>query len=250
MAGHSHSANNAHRKGLVDAKRGKLFSKLCRAVYVAAKNGGGDPDSNLKLRYAIDKARSYSCPKENIERSITKATGELGAENFEEVVYEGYGPGGVAVMVKALTDNKNRTAPEIRHVFTKFGGNLAEVGSVGWMFERKGLVQVDAHRVEEDELLALALDAGAADLRRVDQAFEITTTPQELEGVRRTLEERGVPIRSAEVSYVPQSTIRLEGRDAQQVLRLVEGIEELEDVQHVYANFDIPDEVLEAIGAA
>jgi YebC/PmpR family DNA-binding regulatory protein len=153
-------------------------------------------------------------------------------------------------MIKVLTDNKNRTAPEIRHAFTKFGGNLGETGTVGWVFERKGVILVEASRVDEDELLGLALDAGASDLRRVDSIFEITTTPQDLEGVRRALEGRGVPIQSAEVTYVPQSTVRLEGKDAQAVLRLVEGLEELDDVQHVYANFDIPDEVLEAQGAA
>ena len=250
MSGHSKWATIKHKKGAADARRGKVFTKLIKEITVAARISGGDPDSNPRLRTAILAAKAENMPADNIKRAIQKGTGELPGATYEEAVYEGYGPGGVAMMVEIATDNKNRTAPEIRHVFTKFGGNLAEVGSVGWMFERKGLVQVDAHRVEEDELLALALDAGAADLRRVDQAFEITTTPQELEGVRRTLEERGVPIRSAEVSYVPQSTIRLEGRDAQQVLRLVEGIEELEDVQHVYANFDIPDEVLEAIGAA
>ena len=165
-------------------------------------------------------------------------------------MYEGYGPGGVAVMIKVLTDNKNRTAPEIRHTFTKFSGNLGEVGSVGWMFERKGIIHIEAARVDEDELLGLALDAGAADMRRADSLFEVTAAPQDLENVRRTLEGRGVPIQSAEVTYVPQSTIRLEGKDAQQVLRLVEGLEELDDVQTVYANFDIPDEVLEAQGAA
>jgi len=250
MSGHSKWAQIKRKKAKNDQQRGKLFSKLIREITTAARVGGGDPKGNMRLKAALEEAKAVNMPADTLKRAIQKGTGELPGDTYEEVMYEGYGPGGVAVMVKALTDNKNRTAPEIRHVFTKFGGNLAEVGSVGWMFERKGLVQVDAHRVEEDELLALALDAGAADLRRVDQAFEITTTPQELEGVRRTLEERGVPIRSAEVSYVPQSTIRLEGRDAQQVLRLVEGIEELEDVQHVYANFDIPDEVLEAIGAA
>jgi YebC/PmpR family DNA-binding regulatory protein len=204
----------------------------------------------MRLRGAMDEAKAVNLPADTLKRAIQKGTGELPGETYEEIMYEGYGPGGVAVLVKTLTDNKNRTAPEIRHAFTKFGGNMAEVGSVGWMFERKGLIQVDAQKVDEDELLALALDAGAADLRRVDQAFEVTTTPQELEAVRRVLEERGVPMQSAEVSYVPQNTIRLEGKEAQQVLRLVEGMEELDDVQHVYANFDIPDEVLETLGAA
>jgi YebC/PmpR family DNA-binding regulatory protein len=166
------------------------------------------------------------------------------------VTYEGYGPGGVALLIKTLTDNKKRTAPEIRHGFTQFGGNMAEVGSVAWMFDRKGLILVEASRVDEDELLTIALEGGATDMRRVDTLFEVSTEPAQLEAVRKTLEERGVPVQSAEVTYVPQSTIRLEGKEAQQVLRLVEGMEELEDVQKVYANFDIPDEVLETLGAA
>jgi YebC/PmpR family DNA-binding regulatory protein len=189
-------------------------------------------------------------PAETLKRAIQKGTGELPGETYEEIGYEGYGPGGVAVMIRVLTDNKNRTAPEIRHTFTKFGGNLGEVGSVGWMFDRTGVIVVDATKVDEEELLSLALDAGAADLRRVDRTFEITAAPGDLEAVRRALEARGVPLQSAEVTYVPQSTVRLEGKEAQQVLRLVEGLEELDDVQHVYANFDIPDEVLETLGAA
>jgi YebC/PmpR family DNA-binding regulatory protein len=205
---------------------------------------------NMRLKTAIEEAKAVNMPADTLKRAIQKGTGELPGETYEEIMYEGYGPGGVAVMIKVLTDNKNRTAPEIRHTFTKFSGNLGEVGSVGWMFERKGIIQVEAARVDEDELLGLALDAGAADMRRADSLFEVTAAPQDLENVRRTLEGRGVPIQSAEVTYVPQSTIRLEGKDAQQVLRLVEGLEELDDVQHVYANFDIPDEVLEAQGAA
>src|SRR6478735_3938627 len=173
MAGHSHSANIAHRKGLVDAKRGKLFSKLCRAIYVAARVGGGDPSANIRLRYAIDKARSFSCPKDNIERSIKKATGELGAENFEEVLYEGYGPGGVAVLCEVLTDNRNRTAGELRKVFEMSDGKLGATGCVAWMFERKGLFLVSADTINEDMLLEYALDVGAEDVKRVDDKFEI-----------------------------------------------------------------------------
>jgi YebC/PmpR family DNA-binding regulatory protein len=250
MSGHSKWSQIKRKKAKNDQQRGKLFSKLIREITTAARIGGGDPRGNMRLRAAMDEAKAVNMPADTLKRAVQKGTGELPGETYEEIVYEGYGPGGVAVMVKTLTDNKNRTAPEIRHAFTKFGGNMGEVGSVGWMFERKGLIQVDAQKVGEDELLALALDAGAADMRQVDQVFEITATPQELESVRRALEERGVPIQSAEVSYVPQSTIRLEGKEAQQVLRLVEGMEELDDVQHVYANFDIPDEVLETLGAA
>jgi YebC/PmpR family DNA-binding regulatory protein len=249
MSGHSKWSQIKRKKAKTDQNRGKIFSKLVREITTAARTGG-DPKMNMRLKTAIEEAKAVNMPADTLKRAIQKGTGELPGETYEEITYEGYGPAGVAVMVKVLTDNKNRTAPEIRHAFTKFGGNLGETGTVGWVFERKGVIQVEASRVDEDELLGLALDAGASDLRRMDQHFEVTATPQDLEGVRRVLEERGVPIQSAEVTYVPQSTVRLEGKDAQQVLRLVEGLEELDDVQHVYANFDIPDEVLEAQGAA
>jgi len=250
VSGHSKWAQIKRKKAKNDQQRGKLFSKLIREITTAARVGGGDPKGNMRLKAAFEEAKAVNLPADTLKRAIQKGTGELPGETYEEVTYEGYGPGGVAVMIRVLTDNKNRTAPEIRHAFTKFGGNLGEVGSVGWMFERKGVIQVDASRVDEDELFALALDAGAADMRRADGAYEIATGPSELEGVRRVLEERGVPIQSAEVAYVPQSTVRLGGKEAQQVLRMVEGLEDLEDVQQVYANFDIPDEVLEAQGAA
>ena len=249
MSGHSKWSQIKRKKAKTDQARGKVFSKLVREITTAAR-AGGDPKLNNRLKTAIEEAKAVNMPADTLKRAIQKGTGELPGETYEEITYEGYGPAGVAVMIKVLTDNKNRTAPEIRHAFTKFGGNLGETGTVGWVFERKGVIQVEAARVDEDELLALALDAGAADLRRVESVFEITTTPQDLEGVRRALEGQGVPIQSGEVTYVPQSTVRLEGKDAQQVLRLVEGLEELDDVQHVYANFDIPDEVLEAQGVA
>jgi YebC/PmpR family DNA-binding regulatory protein len=204
----------------------------------------------MRLKAAFEEAKTINMPADTLKRAIQKGTGELPGETYEEVTYECYGPAGVALLVKVLTDNKNRTAPEIRHGFSKFGGNLGEVGSVSWMFERKGLILVEAHKVDEDELLSLALEGGATDMRRADNVFEISTEPAQLEAVRRVLEERGVPLQSAEVTYIPQSTIRLEGKEAQQVLRLVEGLEELDDVQKVYANFDIPDEVLETLGAA
>ena len=204
----------------------------------------------MRLKAAIEEAKAINMPADTLKRAIQKGTGELPGETYEEVTYEGYGPGGVALLIKTLTDNKKRTAPEIRHGFTQFGGNMAEVGSVAWMFDRKGLILVEVSRVDEDELLTIALEGGATDMRRVDTLFEVSTEPAQLEAVRKTLEERGVPVQSAEVTYVPQSTIRLEGKEAQQVLRLVEGMEELEDVQKVYANFDIPDEVLETLGAA
>jgi YebC/PmpR family DNA-binding regulatory protein len=250
MSGHSKWAQIKRKKAKNDQQRGKLFSKLIREVTTAARSGGGDPKGNMRLKAAIDEAKAINMPADTLKRAIQKGTGELPGETYEEVLYEGYGPGGVALLVKVLTDNKNRTAPEIRHAFTKFGGNLGEVGSVAWMFERKGLIQVEVARVDEDELLGLALEAGAADLRRTDATFEVTTLPSDLDAVRRALDAKGVPIQSAEVTYVPQSTIRLEGREAQAILRLVDGLEELDDVQHVYGNFDIPDEVLETVGAA
>jgi YebC/PmpR family DNA-binding regulatory protein len=250
MSGHSKWAQIKRKKAKNDQQRGKLFSKLIREITTAARVGGGDPKGNMRLKAAIEEAKGVNMPADTLKRAIQKGTGELPGETYEEVTYEGYGPGGVALLIKTLTDNKKRTAPEIRHGFTQFGGNMADVGSVAWMFDRKGLILVEANRVDEDELLTIALEGGATDMRRVDTVFEVSTEPAQLEAVRRTLEERGVAVQSAEVTYVPQSTIRLEGKEAQQVLRLVEGMEELEDVQKVYANFDIPDEVLETLGAA
>jgi YebC/PmpR family DNA-binding regulatory protein len=189
-------------------------------------------------------------PADTLKRAIQKGTGELPGESYEEITYEGYAPGGVAVLVQVLTDNRNRTAPEVRHTFEKFGGNMGSAGAVAWMFERKGLIQVDAAKIEEDDLLAPALDAGAIDMRRVEKVFEITTAPAEMEAVREALQRRGVPVLEAQVSFVPQSTVRVEGKDAAAVLRLVEALEELDDVQAVHANYDIPDDVMEAISAA
>ena len=250
MSGHSRWSQIKRKKGKADQQRGKLFTKLIREITVAARTGGGDLKINMRLKAALEGAKAASMPADNIKRAVQKGTGELPGETYEEVTYEGYGPGGVALMVRVLTDNKNRTAPEIRHVFEKNGGNLGQVGCVAWMFERKGVIQVDAERIGEDELLGLALDAGASDMRRVEKVYEITTTPDEMESVRRALEERKVPVLEGEVSMVPLSTVRAEGKDAQAVLRLVEALEELDDVQAVYANYDIPDEIIDAITAA
>jgi YebC/PmpR family DNA-binding regulatory protein len=250
MSGHSRWSQIKRKKAKTDVQRGKLFSKILREITVAARSGGGDPKANMRLKAAIEAAKDANMPQENIRRAIQKGTGELPGESYEEITYEGYAPGGVAVMVRVLTDNRNRTAPEVRHVFEKHGGNMGSAGSVAWMFERKGLIQVDAARIGEDDLLALALDAGAADLRRVEKVFEVTTAPGEMDAVRAALERRGVPVLSAEVTFVPQSTVRVEGKDAPQVLRLIEALEELDDVQAVYANYDIPDEIIEAVSAA
>ena len=250
MSGHSRWSQIKRKKGKADQQRGKLFTKLIREITVAARTGGGDLKINMRLKAALEAAKAASMPADNIKRAIQKGTGELPGEAYEEVTYEGYGPGGVALMIRVLTDNKNRTAPEIRHVFERNGGNLGQVGCVAWMFERKGVIQVDAERIGEDELLGPVLDAGASDMRRVEKVYEITTTPDEMESVRRALEERKVPVLEAEVSMVPLSTVRAEGKDAHAVLRLVEALEEQDDVQAVYANYDIPDEIIDAITAA
>ncbi len=244
MAGHSHSANIAHRKGLVDAKRGKLFSKLCRAIYVAAKTGGPDPAANLRLRYAIDKARSVSCPKDNIERSIKKATGELGAENFEEVMYEGYGPGGVAVLCEALTDNRNRTAGELRRIFENAGGNLGATGCVSYLFNYKGLILVDPNQVDEDRLMEIALEAGADDVQLLGDYFEVTCDPKLTEPIRKALDDQKVPVESAETSYIASNSIDLDLENGKRMLKLKDLLDENEDVQNVYSNDNIPEEAL------
>jgi YebC/PmpR family DNA-binding regulatory protein len=244
MAGHSHSANIAHRKGLVDAKRGKLFTKLCRAIYVAARTGGGDPAANMRLRYAIDKARSFSVPKDNIERSIKRATGELGAENFEEVVYEGYGPGGVAVLCEALTDNRNRTAGELRRAFEAAGGNLGASGCVSYLFNFKGLFIVDPKHVEEDRLMEIALEAGADDVQLVEGLYEVTCDPKIFEAVRKALEDARIATESAETSYIPTTSVDLDVEAGKKMLKLRDLLEENDDVQNVYANDNIPEEAM------
>jgi YebC/PmpR family DNA-binding regulatory protein len=241
MAGHSHSANIAHRKGTVDAKRGKLFSKLCRAIQVAAKNGGGDPDMNLKLRYAIDKARSVSCPKDNIERSIKKGTGELGADNYEEVVYEGYGPGGVAVMCTVLTDNRNRTAGELRKAFEVCGGNLGATGCVSYLFNFKGLFLIDPKHVTEDRLMEVALEAGADDVQHVGDYWEVTSDPKIVEQVRKAFEAAKIATESAETSYIPTTEVELDVDNGKKMLKLRDILEENDDVQDVYANDNTPE---------
>src|SRR5215470_11279336 len=250
MSGHSRWSQIKRKKGKTDVQRGKLFSKILREITVAARNGGGDPKVNMRLKAAMESAKEANMPHENIKRAIQKGTGELPGESYDEITYEGYAPGGVAVMVRVLTDNRNRTAPEIRHTFEKHGGHMGASGAVAWMFERKGVIQVDAEKVAEDDVLALALEAGATDMRRVEKTYEITTAPAEMDAVRTALEAARMPVLEGDVTFVPQSTVRVEGKDAPQVLRLIEALEELDDVQSVYANYDIPDEVIEAITAA
>ena len=251
MSGHSKWSTIKHKKGAADARRGKLFSKLSRAIMVAAKEGGPDPESNLALQNAIEKARSYSMPKDNIERAIAKGSGEgTDGSSFENVVYEGYGPEGVAVLVEALTDNRNRTASEVRHLFSKHGGNLGATGAVVWQFERRGVVLVPADGVDEDELVLTAADAGADDVERDGSSYVVSATPEVLAHVRATLESAGYELESAGLSMVPKTTVAIADEStAKQVVRLVEGLEENDDVQDVYANFDIPEAVLEAVAS-
>lgn len=243
MSGHSKWANIKRTKAKVDEKKGKIFSKMAREIMVAARQGGGNPDANFRLKTAILKAREYNLPAENITRAIAKGTGEAEGASFEEIVYEGYGPGGVAVMLEIMTDNRNRTASEVRHIFSKNGGNLGETGCVSWIFDRKGLVTVekDGSPAEED-LMLTALEAGADDLKDEGEAFEITCPPERLEEVRDALEQGGARVAEAEITMLPQNYVGLRGEEAARMLRLVDALEDHDDVQKVHANFDIPEE--------
>ncbi|MDQ2983704.1 MAG: YebC/PmpR family DNA-binding transcriptional regulator [Actinomycetota bacterium] len=251
MSGHSKWSSIKHKKGAADAKRGKLFSKLARAIIVAAREGGPDPSGNLALQNAIEKARSYSMPKDNIERAIQRGSGSGGdSEAFEHITYEGYGPSGVAVIVEALSDNRNRTAAEVRHVFSKNDGNLGTSGAVAWLFERRGLVLVAAEGVDEDELTLAAADGGAEDVSRDGSTFQVTTDPESLSSVREALEAAGIAYEAVETTLVPKTTVQLEDEAAaKKTLRLLDDLEELDDVQEVHANFDIPEQVLEAVAS-
>jgi YebC/PmpR family DNA-binding regulatory protein len=251
MSGHSKWSSIKHKKGAADAKRGTLFSKLARALIVAAREGGPDPAANLALANAIEKARSYSMPKENIERAIARGSGaDADADAFEQVVYEGYGPSGVAVLVEALTDNRNRTAQEVRSAFTKHEGNLGGSGAVAWLFERRGVILVDADRADEDELTMAAADGGADDVELDGSSFRVTCAPEALTAVREAIEQAGIEVDSAELTMVPKTTISLEDEgSAKKTLRLIDALEESDDVQEVYANFDIPEQVMEAVAS-
>jgi YebC/PmpR family DNA-binding regulatory protein len=249
MSGHSKWASIKRKKAATDDKRGRMFAKLLRAVEVAAREGGPSVEGNMTLASAVQKARDYSVPMDNIERAIKRGAGEAGGARYEEVVYEGYGPGGVAVLVEAMTDNRNRTGQEVRHTFTRLAGTLGDPGSVGWMFHRKGFITIEkASSPEEDRLLELILDAGAEDLRDSAEHWEVVTPPEALPAVRKALEDEGVPIVSAELTMLPQTGIPIGSDKASSVLRLVEALEDLEDVQNVYSNFDIPEEILARTG--
>ena len=249
MAGHSKWAQIKHKKATVDARRGKLFTKLARAITVAARDGGGDPDGNAALANAIEKAKSYRMPKENIERAIARGTGVGGdAAAIESVVYEGYGPGGVAILIECLTDNRNRTAAEIRHLFTRADANLGEPGSVAWMFEKKGVVLVDRGRYSEDDLIA-AIDAGAEDVTADGDSFRVVSEAGDLRAVREALQGAGVEVESTEQSMLPKTTVELEADEARKLLRLLDALDDHDDVDQVHANFDIKPEVLEEVAA-
>jgi len=249
MSGHSHWAGIKYKKALADAKKGKVFSKIARRLTLAAKTGGGDPDSNLELRYAIDDARAANMPKDNVERAIKKGTGELGGTTYESVVYEGYGPGGVAVMAEALTDNRNRTASEVRKLFERNGGNLGESRCVSWMFERKGVIAVAAEGVSEDDLMMAVLDAGADNMEKAGDFYEVTTDVASIHKVKLALEGAGYKVESAQPRNVPKTLIELSAEQGRKVIRLMDALDDQEDVQNISSNFSIPDEVMAAIAA-
>jgi YebC/PmpR family DNA-binding regulatory protein len=247
MSGHSKWASIRHKKGAVDAKRGKIFSRLIKEITVAARLGGGDPEGNPRLRVAIQAAKAQNMPKDNIARAIKKGTGELAGTSYEEYNYEAYGPGGVALMMSCLTDNRNRTIADIKHIFERHGGNLGEPGCVSWIFEKRGLVVFEKNSVEEEKLLDLALEAGAEDIKESETQFEVLTDPADFESIKKAFDDEGLSYSLAEISMIPQNTVKLEGGDAERVLSLLEALEENDDISHVYANFDIPDEVMEAL---
>ena len=244
MSGHSKWSSIKHKKGATDARRGKIFSKLIKEITVAARLGGGDPATNPRLRTAIQAAKSENMPKDNIERAIKRGTGELEGVSYEESVYEGYGPGGAAIFIESLTDNKNRAVADIRHIITKAGGNLGTNGCVAWMFEKKGYIVIEGHAVDEDTLMEIAIDAGAEDVREDNSNYEIITAVQDFETVKSAIDNMSIPYIDAEITMLPQSTVNLEGKDAEQIVKLMETLEDCDDVQKVYTNADIPEELI------
>ncbi|OPX39802.1 MAG: transcriptional regulator [Desulfobacteraceae bacterium 4484_190.1] len=247
MSGHSKWSSIKHKKGAADAKRGKIFTRLIKEITVAARIGGGDPDGNPRLRTAIAAAKSENMPKENIERAIKKGTGELEGVSYEEISYDGYGPGGVAVLVDCLTDNKNRAVAEVKHLFERYGGNLGEPGCVSWLFEKKGLIVIDKDEVDEEQLMELALESGAEDVIDEESVFEVVTGPSDFESVKKAIEDSKISYSVAEISMIPKNLVKVEGKKAKQVLNLMQGLEDNEDVSHVYSNFDVSDETMEAL---
>jgi YebC/PmpR family DNA-binding regulatory protein len=249
MSGHSKWATIKRKKGKLDAQRGRMFTKLIKEITGAARSGGGDIEGNPRLRTAVATAKAANMPADNIKRAIKKGTGELPGTTYEEASYEGYGPGGVAVLVQVLTDNKNRTVAEVRHIFSKNNGNLGEAGCVGWMFDKKGYITVEKEKANEEELMEWAIEAGAADFAAESDIFEIYTEYSDLETVRGALEAKGIEMTTAELTMIPQSTVKLDGKHAEQMIRLYEALEEHDDIQKVYANFDIDESILEELSA-
>ena len=248
MSGHSKWHSIKHNKGAIDAKRGRMFTKLIKEITIAARIGGGDPEGNPRLRKAIADAKEVNMPADNIKRAVQKGTGELEGGQLEELHYEGYGPGGVAMIVEVVTDNRNRTVSEIRHVFSKNGGNMGEAGSVSWMFKKKGYIVIDKSKGDEDTLMSLAIDAGADDFSSEESNYEIYTSPESFDGVLTAVKAKGIEPMSAEVSMIPENYIKVEGKSAQQVIKLMEALDDHDDVQHVYGNFDIAEsELAEAV---
>lgn len=250
MSGHSKWAQIKHKKAHTDAKRGKVFTKIVKEIAIAARIGGGDPEGNPRLRTAIEKAKEVNMPHDNIKRAIMKGTGELPGTSYEEYIYEGYGPGGVAVLIEVLTDNKNRTVSEIRHIMSKNGGNMGEAGCVAWLFEKKGYILVEKSKTEEDTLITVALDAGTLDMKNdpKEDNYEVITLPEDLNKVKNAVEAAHIPVSLAETTMLPKSYVTLDEKAAEQMMRLMEALEDNEDVQNVYANFDIPDEAMTKAG--
>ncbi len=247
MAGHNKWSQIKRKKAAIDQKRGKIFAKIIKEISIAAREGGGDPEANPRLRLAIQMAKDANMPQDNITRAIKRGTGEVPGMQYEEVVYEGYGPGGVAILMESVTDNRNRTVAEIRHLLSKHNGRLGEAGSVSWMFTRKGVIRVPTGKIEEDELLQVAIEAGADDMQPTDDYYEITTGIENFEKVKQALTENNIPVDSAELQMEPNSIVPIEGKDAEQVLKLIEALDDHDDVQNVYTNFEIDDEVFDKL---
>jgi len=250
MSGHSKWKTNKSKKTAADAKKGAAYTKIIKEITIAAREGGGNPDTNPSLRTAMSRAKEYNMPSDNVKMAIKRGTGELPGVVYETVMYEGYGPGGIAILIEAVTDNKNRTTAEVRNVMSKKSGNLAGSGSVSWMFTKKGYILIEKGQIKEDELMTIALDAGAEDFKSDDKNYEIITSVQDFENVKQAITAKGITPQTAELTMIPSSTIKLAGNEAKQVLALVESLEEHDDVQQVYANFDIPDEILEQMAAS
>lgn len=247
MSGHSKWSTIKHKKGAADAKRGKIFTKLIKEITVAARMGGGDPDTNPRLRTAVFAAKAQNMPKDNLERAIKKGTGELEGVDYEEITYEGYGPGGVAVLVECLTDNRNRTIADVRYIFSKAGGNIGTDGCVSWMFDKKGLISVEKSETDEDTLMELALEAGAEDVKDEDDCFEVITAPEDFEAVKEAVDAAEIKTTMAEVTMIPQTQASLEGKEAEQMVKFMMALDDCDDIQKFYTNADIPDEVMDAV---